>query len=168
MNADEVKATELRSRLTVATPFDQVAIARYLLDELPPWPSGLRIDGEDELTARLAGLLSVAWARQPAEANLEPSEADELVALLFPIALADPSLIAPVLDAVDRHERDESMNAIEILAYSAAISFVILVATTEVEFKIGKRIRIIKKSIGDNALVKLIEILEKITGAKMS
>jgi len=54
------------------------------------------------------------------------------------------------------------MNAIEVLADGAAVSAVILVATTEIEWKGGKVVRIVKRSLSDKTVRKLIVLLEKL------
>jgi hypothetical protein len=143
-----------------------VVIARFLTDDLAPWPSDILFEGEGDSPGRLADLLTTALSHQTDTVMLEPNEADDLVTQLLPIALSDETLINPIREAVVSHDLDESMNAIEILSESAAISLVILAATTEVELKFGKRVRIVKKAMGDAALVKLIELIERLLRLK--
>jgi hypothetical protein len=166
MNEEKSSPRPLRERVTEAAPFDQVAVVRYLTEELPPWPADMSIEGQDPTSSRLATLLSTTSA-QPASAKLDPSDAGELATLLLPVAVSDQGLVSVVQDAADRHERDESMNAIEVLSYGAAISFIIFAATTELEWRNGKCVRIVKRSLGDKTLLKVIELLDKIWRTKL-
>jgi hypothetical protein len=166
MNEEKSSAKPLRERVAGAAPFDQVAVVRYLTEELPPWPADMSIEGQHPTSSRLASLLSMASA-QHANLKLSPPDAGLLAALLLPVALSDQRLVPLIQDAADRQDHDESINAIEVLSYGAAISFIILVATTELEWRNGKCVRIVKRAVGDKTLLKVIELLDKIWKTKL-
>ena len=152
----------LNERVASATPFDRVEITRCLAEIVAPSLEDLVIDGEGPEQSRLATLLRSALKALDDSSLVGPEEARELAALVLSIALADPEIAPALGEAVARHDEDENMSAIEVLSYGAAISAVILVATVKVEWTAGKSLRIVKQSLSDKTVIKLIEIVEKI------
>jgi hypothetical protein len=153
---------ELAERISSASPFDRVAISRRLA-ETASLADTIELDGETLDEKRLASVLTAALENADEASLVDAADARELAALLLPVALEDPATVQALAAAVEYNDQDDSLNAVEVLSYSGAISLVILVATTQVKWTVGERLRIVKKALDGKTLVKLIEIIERLS-----
>jgi hypothetical protein len=151
----------LKARLAASSSFDLVGIARCLAEILGPLPDETTIEGDDALSQRLAEALGTRLDRKAWIRRLEPSLSGDLAREILGNAIEDPNLEPVLGQAIDRHEQDESMNAIEILAYGVAISLIILVATTRVEWKQGKPTRIVKETLDSKTIQRLLDLMPR-------
>jgi hypothetical protein len=146
--------SELLNRLTALTPIQQVALCQTLLARLTANPEVIHV-ASDALAPAVRD--DPSFKALAAEASADPASsldeaASAAVAKTFLIAAAADPDFSPLVASELAEFRDEKQFVVEALALSAAISMIIIVATTRFKYRDGSIE--IEKEVASPELVK--------------